>query len=183
MGGATLLRMSVAECMQLCETTPECVAIEYGVSYGGTDLNHIAGDCQLQNSADQSGCDGRDHNLDVYTMNVPVGNGGHRRAESTDDDEQAEARGRQALETALRGTGPDHRALQLAGLGRYDTQSCGFGDLSARAQEVDLSCCPNAGDSTGCQNFLPATCSYQCAAQFVPFCEAASSPLSLPRYV
>lgn len=72
-----------------------------------------------------------------------------------------------------------HRQLQLAGLGRYDSENCGFQDLSARAQEVDMHCCPTAADGDECANVLPSSCSYNCAATFVPFLEDCASLLSV----
>merc|ERR1712154_78665 len=50
---------TVAECQQLC--------IEYGVDHGGALGDYSSKDCQLQSSADQTGCDGAGYNLDFYT--------------------------------------------------------------------------------------------------------------------
>ena len=132
------------------------------MTYGGTG-RYQAGNCQLQDGADASGCDGSHYNLDLYTMETPpTAGGGHRRS-------------LEALTAEV-----DRRMLQLAGLGRFDTEECGFGDLAARAQMVDVKCCSGAtGDGAACQDFLPATCSYTCASQFVAFFDGARQPHSL----
>ena len=58
---------SIAECKALCSARLDCLAFEYGVPYGGL-LTGIYNpkDCQLQDSADKSGCDGMSLNLDLY---------------------------------------------------------------------------------------------------------------------
>lgn len=172
-----LLGQTVAQCKQLCVNTPGCLAIEYGVTYGGTG-RYSPGDCQLQDSADISGCDGSHYNLDVYSMDTPsTGGGGHRRAQAIEAAKQ-EARGRERLKALTAEV--DRRMLQLAGLGRFDTEECGFNDLAARAQMVDVKCCPGiaGNDGDACQDFLPATCSYTCASQFVAFFDDCNSVLS-----
>ena len=176
-GCCVLKGQTVAQCKQLCEDTPGCAAIEYGVNYGG-DGSYQAGDCQLQDSADASNCDGSHWNLDLYSIVEPppppsTTGGGHRRAETIGEPSGA----------------VDHRMLQLAGLGRFDTEACGFEDLAARAQEVDMSCCSSTGvEGEACQDYLPSKCSYNCAAQFVPFFDDCNGLLStmmadaMPQY-
>jgi len=55
---------SLTECAAICSNTPESVAFEYGVQYGGGPYE--PGDCMCQDSVDSSGCDGRQVNLDLY---------------------------------------------------------------------------------------------------------------------
>ena len=62
---------TVPECMDLCDAEPECVAFEYGVDYGGSGGPLDVGECQLQNCDDYQGCDGSQHNLDLY---IKLGN-------------------------------------------------------------------------------------------------------------
>lgn len=179
-----LIGQSVPQCKQLCLDTPGCASVEYGVSYGGDGssdgvLAYHVGDCQLQDSADASNCDGSHWNLDLYSIvqpPSPVTGGGHRRAET-------------APTVEMSTSADSRRVLQLAGLGRFDTETCGFNDLAARASEVDMKCCSTTGvDGEACQNYLPATCSYTCAAQFVPFFDDCAELLStmmaaqLPEY-
>jgi len=57
---------STHECAELCNADENCLAFEYGVAHGGSRTNYIPRDCQLQSSADSSGCDGTIHNLDLY---------------------------------------------------------------------------------------------------------------------
>lgn len=164
-----LIGQSVAQCKQLCLDTPGCAAVEYGVSYGG-DGSYQAGDCQLQDSANAGNCDGSHYNLDLYSIVPPTPSpgGGHRRAETVDTPTYE-----------MNSLADGKRMLQLAGLGRFDTESCSFNDLAARASEVDMKCCSTARvDGQACQGYLPATCSYTCAAQFVPFFDDCNSLLS-----
>ena len=56
---------TVAECMALCSAEINCLAFEYGVQHGGK-TRYLPRDCQLQNSADRSACDGILDNLDLY---------------------------------------------------------------------------------------------------------------------
>ena len=60
------------ECKELCSQNKNCVAFEYGVAYGGGGT-YKSRDCQLSDSAEKQGCDGSDHNTDLYvrgTKNV-----------------------------------------------------------------------------------------------------------------
>ena len=52
------LEQSESECAARCDADPSCTAFEYGVAYGGITGNYQPGDCNLQSSADRSGCDG-----------------------------------------------------------------------------------------------------------------------------
>ena len=56
---------TVAECSALCDANRNCKAFEYGTDYGGQG-RYKTGDCQLQSSADSTGCNGAYHNLDLY---------------------------------------------------------------------------------------------------------------------
>jgi len=58
--------LSEDDCAKLCDKEPECLAFEYGVEHGGPSTVYDAKDCQLQSSADYSGCKGWYHNLDLY---------------------------------------------------------------------------------------------------------------------
>ena len=55
----------VAECKELCSQNTKCVAFEYGVAYGGGGT-YKSRDCQLSDSTEKYGCDGSDHNTDLY---------------------------------------------------------------------------------------------------------------------
>jgi len=57
---------TVDECKALCNAEPTCLAFEYGVDHGGLSTLYDPGDCHLQSSADESGCDGAYYNLDLY---------------------------------------------------------------------------------------------------------------------
>ena len=57
---------SISECMSLCSARLDCLAFEYGVNHGGSGSIYKQKDCQLQSSADKSGCDGVYNNLDLY---------------------------------------------------------------------------------------------------------------------
>ena len=59
---------SVSSCKDLCSARPDCLAFEYGVSYGGIG-SYQPKDCQLQSSRDTTECDGSHFNLDVYIRN------------------------------------------------------------------------------------------------------------------
>ena len=56
---------NVAECKELCSKNTKCVAFEYGVAYGGGGI-YKSRDCQLSDSTEKYGCDGSDHNTDLY---------------------------------------------------------------------------------------------------------------------
>ena len=56
---------NVAECKELCSKNTKCVAFEYGVAYGGGGT-YKSRDCQLSDSTEKYGCDGSDHNTDLY---------------------------------------------------------------------------------------------------------------------
>ena len=56
---------NVAECKELCSQNTKCVAFEYGVAYGGGGT-YKSRDCQLSDSTEKYGCDGSDHNTDLY---------------------------------------------------------------------------------------------------------------------
>jgi hypothetical protein len=56
---------SLDECQRLCDATPNCVSLEYGVAYGGSGA-FLPGDCMLNDASDPEGCDGADQNLDLY---------------------------------------------------------------------------------------------------------------------
>eukprot|EP00427_Karlodinium_veneficum_P062884 CAMPEP_0169327470 /NCGR_PEP_ID=MMETSP1017-20121227/12069_1 /TAXON_ID=342587 /ORGANISM="Karlodinium micrum, Strain CCMP2283" /LENGTH=1703 /DNA_ID=CAMNT_0009422279 /DNA_START=313 /DNA_END=5422 /DNA_ORIENTATION=+ len=56
---------TVDECQRLCDATRGCVAIEYGVAYGGSGA-FKPGDCLLNDASDPTGCDGHEQNLDLY---------------------------------------------------------------------------------------------------------------------
>lgn len=62
---------TASQCKLLCDAEPTCVAFEFGVAYGGGG-RYQPGDCQLQSSADSSGCDGSHYNLDLYVKQVPT---------------------------------------------------------------------------------------------------------------
>jgi hypothetical protein len=70
---------SVAECQALCDARGDCLAVEYGVAYGGGGGNYQAGDCQLQSSAYKSHCNGAHYNLDLYVKGYGTQNSVHRR--------------------------------------------------------------------------------------------------------
>jgi hypothetical protein len=53
------------ECQRLCDATPNCVSLEYGVAYGGSGA-FSPGDCMLNDASDPEGCDGHEQNLDLY---------------------------------------------------------------------------------------------------------------------
>lgn len=81
--GKQLIGQSVAQCKQLCLDTPGCAAVEYIVSDYGT--TYLAGDCQLNDSADASNCDGSLYNSELYSIvrvppSSPTG-GGHLQLE------------------------------------------------------------------------------------------------------
>ena len=57
--------MSVDDCKIKCNERDDCLAFEYGVSYGGSG-NYNPKDCQLQSSINKVGCDATHHNLDLY---------------------------------------------------------------------------------------------------------------------
>ena len=58
--------MSVEECLAKCNLRDDCLAVEYGVEYGGWgEPKYNPEDCNLQDS-DKVDCDGSKHNLDVY---------------------------------------------------------------------------------------------------------------------
>ena len=63
---------TVAECSALCDANRNCKAFEYGTDYGGQG-RYKTGDCQLQSSADSTGCNGAYHNLDLYVPNKKNG--------------------------------------------------------------------------------------------------------------
>ena len=56
---------TVSSCKALCSARPDCLAFEYGLSYGGSG-SVLPKDCRLQSSANKTGCDGSHHNLDLY---------------------------------------------------------------------------------------------------------------------
>lgn len=58
-------KKSLEECKALCDQEDKCVAIEYGVNYGG-DGYPRDGDCLLQSSTNTDNCDGGHWNLDLY---------------------------------------------------------------------------------------------------------------------
>jgi len=60
---------SVAECIDLCDITANCVGFEYGVSYGGGG-SYKPRDCQPQSSSNTANCNGAYHNLDFYTKSA-----------------------------------------------------------------------------------------------------------------
>ena len=78
--GAGQAPLTVDECKAMCIETPGCVAIEYGVDYGGLG-RYQPGDCQAQSSQDWLNCNGGHHNLDLYIMSssscgaTPMGTG------------------------------------------------------------------------------------------------------------
>jgi len=58
---------SIQECADWCDSTPGCLAFEYGVNHGGNQTLYASRDCQLQSHADPapvSVC--ADYNLDLY---------------------------------------------------------------------------------------------------------------------
>ena len=55
---------SVDECASLCLIHESCQAFEYGVNYKGD--GKATGYCSLQDGTDRSGCDGSQHNYDLY---------------------------------------------------------------------------------------------------------------------
>ena len=55
---------SIGECAWLCLIKPDCVAFEYGVNYNGDRQG--TGYCSLQSGTDTTGCDGFQHNYDLY---------------------------------------------------------------------------------------------------------------------
>ena len=57
---------SISECKALCSERVDCFAFEYGVEHGGDGSDYKPKDCQLKSSADQCGCNGKHHNLDLY---------------------------------------------------------------------------------------------------------------------
>ena len=57
--------LSVDDCKIRCNERDDCVAFEYGVSYGGSG-NYNPRDCNLQSGSDKSGCNAGHHNLDLY---------------------------------------------------------------------------------------------------------------------
>jgi len=58
--------VSVETCEAFCDATPGCKAFEYGHWYGAGGASYRDRDCQLQDSADFSNCNGGGANLDVY---------------------------------------------------------------------------------------------------------------------
>ena len=52
--------------MSLCSARLDCLAFEYGVHHGDSKSIYKPKDCQLQSSADKSGCSGIDYDLDLY---------------------------------------------------------------------------------------------------------------------
>ena len=58
-------KMTLEQCKIRCDERIDCEAFEYGVGYGGKG-RYKPEDCNLQSSADLSGCDGVHHNLDLY---------------------------------------------------------------------------------------------------------------------
>ena len=57
---------SIDECKALCLQYTWCLAIEYGVDYGGWKNYGAPRQCGLQNSNDSSNCDGAVWDLDLY---------------------------------------------------------------------------------------------------------------------
>jgi len=60
---------SIQECADWCDSTPGCLAFEYGVNHGGNQTLYASRDCQLQSHADPapfSVC--ADYNLDLYVQ-------------------------------------------------------------------------------------------------------------------
>ena len=57
--------LSVEECKIKCNVRSDCLAFEYGVSYGGNG-GYNPKDCNLQSGANPSGCSGSYYNLDLY---------------------------------------------------------------------------------------------------------------------
>ena len=57
---------SISECKTLCSARLDCLSFEYGVHHGGRGSLYKPKDCNLQSSADKSGCNGRYNNLDLY---------------------------------------------------------------------------------------------------------------------
>ena len=58
-------KLSLEECKKRCNNRGDCLAIEYGVSYGGRG-SYKPKDCQLQSSTNKTACDGSYFNLDLY---------------------------------------------------------------------------------------------------------------------
>lgn len=56
---------TVTECAALCDETEGCKGFEYGIEYR-EDGEYKNYDCQLSSSADMSGCNGEEYNLDFY---------------------------------------------------------------------------------------------------------------------
>merc|ERR1712183_81259 len=61
---------SLQECADLCDSTNECVAFEFGVDYGADPGGSVesARDCHMQSSDDSEGCNGCTYNNDLYIM-------------------------------------------------------------------------------------------------------------------
>ena len=57
--------LSLEGCKITCNERSDCLAFEYGVSYGGTG-KYKPKDCHLQSANNKAGCDGAHHNLDLY---------------------------------------------------------------------------------------------------------------------
>ena len=57
--------MGLKECKIKCNERVDCLAFEYGVSYGGRGDYHPE-DCLLQSGTNKDGCDGTYYNLDLY---------------------------------------------------------------------------------------------------------------------
>jgi hypothetical protein len=84
--------LTVDQCEYKCNRNIECVAFEYGVAYGGTQVLYNPHDCQLQSfyyddMTKETTCNGTDFDLDLYVKvsTLPViyelrectGNGGN----------------------------------------------------------------------------------------------------------
>ena len=63
-----------------------------------------------------------------------------------------------------------HRRAQMFGAGLQTGTMCDLRTIADRADQVDSACCAqDASENNLCDQALPSTCSYGCAAVYVPF--------------